>query len=236
MEALRASSLSSFHLTKLSTRHCSTQFEKTNLNYPPSRRPNSALSSFHRNKPQFKLFNAISSPFLTESIDPPEKETEIQNPEEQFDWFAHWYPIMPVCDLDKRKPHGKKVIGLDVVVWWDRNESEWKVFDDSCPHRLAPLSEGRIDQWGRLQCVYHGWCFGGTGDCKFIPQAPRDGPPVTSCMFLMLDGYKNNRATEFWLHMTAAFSVYLCQNPVDCLFIYKLQHKQYGMHLMNMKL
>ncbi|CAN1298081.1 Protochlorophyllide-dependent translocon component 52, chloroplastic [Linum perenne] len=21
-----------------------------------------------------------------------------------------------------------------------------------CPHRLAPLSEGRVDQWGRLQC------------------------------------------------------------------------------------
>ncbi|CAH9136057.1 unnamed protein product [Cuscuta epithymum] len=50
--------------------------------------------------------------------------------------------------------------------------------DDACPHRLAPLSEGRIDQWGRLQCVYHGWCFGGSGDCKFIPQAPRDGPPI----------------------------------------------------------
>ena len=47
-----------------------------------------------------------------------------------------------------------------------------------CPHRLAPLSEGRIDQWGRLQCVYHGWCFNGSGDCKFIPQAPPDGPTV----------------------------------------------------------
>ncbi|MCH90137.1 protochlorophyllide-dependent translocon component 52 chloroplastic-like, partial [Trifolium medium] len=43
---------------------------------------------------------------------------------------------------------------------------------------LAPLSEGRIDQWGRLQCVYHGWCFNGSGHCKFIPQAPRDGPPA----------------------------------------------------------
>ncbi|KAJ6340857.1 hypothetical protein OIU78_009102 [Salix suchowensis] len=85
---------------------------------------------------------------------------------------------MPVCDLDKRVPHAKKVLGLDVVVWWDRNESEWKVFDDACPHRLAPLSEGRIDQWGRLQCVYHGWCFNGSGDCKLIPQAPPDGPPV----------------------------------------------------------
>ncbi|KAI3798290.1 hypothetical protein L1987_33561 [Smallanthus sonchifolius] len=85
---------------------------------------------------------------------------------------------MPVCDLDKRAPAGKKVMGLDVVVWWDKNENAWKVFDDMCPHRLAPLSEGRIDQWGRLQCVYHGWCFGGSGDCKLIPQAPPDGPPV----------------------------------------------------------
>lgn len=91
---------------------------------------------------------------------------------------------MPVCDLDKRAPHGKKVMGLDVVVWWDKNDNEWKVFEDSCPHRLAPLSEGRIDQWGRLQCVYHGWCFGGSGDCKLIPQAPLDGPPVCFCLCL----------------------------------------------------
>ncbi|XP_022988064.1 protochlorophyllide-dependent translocon component 52, chloroplastic-like isoform X1 [Cucurbita maxima] len=100
--------------------------------------------------------------------------------EEKFDWFAEWYPVMQVCDLDKRVPIAKKVLGLDLVVWWDRNENAWKVFDDSCPHRLAPLSEGRIDQWGRLQCVYHGWCFNGSGDCKFIPQAPSDGPPVHS--------------------------------------------------------
>ncbi|EPS70271.1 hypothetical protein M569_04489, partial [Genlisea aurea] len=98
--------------------------------------------------------------------------------DEVFDWYANWYPIVPTCDLDKRRPLGKKVMGIDVVIWWDRNDNAWKVFDDSCPHRLAPLSEGRIDQWGRLQCVYHGWCFGGAGDCKFIPQAPRDGPSI----------------------------------------------------------
>ena len=44
-------------------------------------------------------------------------------------------------------------MGLDVVVWWERNESEWRAFDDAFAHGLAPLSEGRIDQWGRLQCV-----------------------------------------------------------------------------------
>ncbi|KAF2314551.1 hypothetical protein GH714_027521 [Hevea brasiliensis] len=112
------------------------------------------------------------------SIQPPEPEFEAASHGEKFDWYSQWYPVMPVCDLDKRVPHAKKMMGLDVVVWWDRNESAWKVFDDTCPHRLAPLSEGRIDRWGRLQCVYHGWCFNGSGDCKFIPQAPPDGPPV----------------------------------------------------------
>lgn len=106
-------------------------------------------------------------------------EVEGETGSENFDWYSQWYPLMPICDLDKRAPHGKKVMGIDVVVWWDRNEGAWQVFDDACPHRLAPLSEGRIDQWGRLQCVYHGWCFNGSGDCKFIPQAPSDGPPVT---------------------------------------------------------
>ncbi|TXG65826.1 hypothetical protein EZV62_007101 [Acer yangbiense] len=82
--------------------------------------------------------------------------------------------------MDKRVRHGKKVLGLDIVVWWDKNESSWKVFDDVCPHRLAPLSDGRIDKWGRLQCAYHGWCFNGSGDCKLIPQAAPDGPPVNT--------------------------------------------------------
>ncbi|CAN6314809.1 unnamed protein product [Urochloa humidicola] len=95
-----------------------------------------------------------------------------------FDWLDQWYPIAPVCDLDPGAPHGKTVLGLRVVAWYDRAAGEWRVFDDACPHRLAPLSEGRIDGKGRLQCVYHGWCFDGAGACKFIPQAPALGPPV----------------------------------------------------------
>ncbi|KAK3149015.1 hypothetical protein QOZ80_3AG0211780 [Eleusine coracana subsp. coracana] len=100
--------------------------------------------------------------------------------QERFDWLDQWYPFAPVCDLDPRAPHGKKVLGLSVVAWFDRSGAggEWRVFDDACPHRLAPLSEGRIDDRGRLQCVYHGWCFDGAGACKFIPQAPALGPPV----------------------------------------------------------
>nr|XP_043632143.1 protochlorophyllide-dependent translocon component 52, chloroplastic-like [Erigeron canadensis] len=130
---------------------------------------------------KFKKFNAVSPSVSTEPaflLEEEEEEIESVDKDEKFDWLSQWYAVMPVCDLDKRAPHGKKVMGLDVVVWWDQNEDSWKVFDDRCPHRLAPLSEGRIDQWGRLQCVYHGWCFGGSGDCKLIPQAALDGPPV----------------------------------------------------------
>nr|CAD1840416.1 unnamed protein product [Ananas comosus var. bracteatus] len=68
-----------------------------------------------------------------------------QGDDAKFDWYAQWYPVAPLCDLDKRAPHAKTVMGLDVVVWWDRAEGRWQVFDDRCPHRLAPLSEGRID-------------------------------------------------------------------------------------------
>ena len=179
MEALRASSSPSLQFPMTPTRVLKTQIDKPMLNFPFKQRPNSRLSSIHNNKTEFRLLTATSSRVSAELDDePPQQEVEIQRQEEKFDWYAHWYPVMPVCDLDKRVPHAKKVMGLDVVVWWDTNESAWKVFDDTCPHRLAPLSEGRIDQWGRLQCVYHGWCFSGSGDCKFIPQAPPDGPPV----------------------------------------------------------
>ncbi|XP_025879547.1 protochlorophyllide-dependent translocon component 52, chloroplastic-like isoform X2 [Oryza sativa Japonica Group] len=99
--------------------------------------------------------------------------------EGRFEWLDQWYPVAPVCDLDPRKPHGKMVMGLRVVAWFDGGGGgEWRVVDDACPHRLAPLSEGRVDGKGRLQCAYHGWCFDGHGSCQFIPQAPALGPPV----------------------------------------------------------
>ena len=184
-----AASSSMAHLTILPTRILCHNYttgcgshEKPSLNSVPLALSNSCVfpsTSGSRLKLTSIVPKAISS-VSSENVEPPQIENEVDSkPQgEKFDWYSQWYPVMPVCDLDKRVPHGKRVMGLDVVVWWDRNESQWKVFNDSCPHRLAPLSEGRVDQWGRLQCVYHGWCFNGSGNCKLIPQAPLDGPPV----------------------------------------------------------
>nr|XP_027062171.1 protochlorophyllide-dependent translocon component 52, chloroplastic-like [Coffea arabica]XP_027062247.1 protochlorophyllide-dependent translocon component 52, chloroplastic-like [Coffea arabica] len=182
MGTLTATSLSSASslLNLIPRRPFGTKIKNPILHNPFSYQhpTNSHLPSYQFKKAKFELSTAISSTDTMPAADQSSKDasfgqqTDTSEKEEKFDWYAQWYPVIPVCDLDKRRPLGKKVMGIDILVWWDRNENEWKVFDDTCPHRLAPLSEGRIDQWGRWQCVYHGWCFGGSGDCKFIPQAP----------------------------------------------------------------
>jgi vanillate O-demethylase monooxygenase subunit len=49
-----------------------------------------------------------------------------------------------------------------------RSTRGWAVVAETCPHRLAPLTEAQVVN-GRLQCAYHGWCFDGTGTCVSIP-------------------------------------------------------------------
>ncbi|KAH7560339.1 hypothetical protein JRO89_XS10G0002200 [Xanthoceras sorbifolium] len=179
MEALRASyavpSLNYNNIIPRALNKCNSFFKPKFMNFQSI--------NYHKNKSKsFKVFTISSS---SSSPPPPTldqpAELETKTPDnEKFDWFSAWCPVIPVCDLDKRVPHGKKVLGLDIVAWWDENESSWKVFDDACPHRLAPLSEGRIDKLGRLQCAYHGWCFNGSGSCNLIPQAPPNGPPVNT--------------------------------------------------------
>jgi phenylpropionate dioxygenase-like ring-hydroxylating dioxygenase large terminal subunit len=47
-------------------------------------------------------------------------------------------------------------------------ETRLVAYADRCPHRLAPLSAGRV-VGGTLQCGYHGWCFDADGACTEIP-------------------------------------------------------------------
>lgn len=92
----------------------------------------------------------------------------------RFDWKEAWYPVYYVSDLDKSKPTPFTLLGRDLVIWWDSTTSCWRVFEDKCPHRLAPLSEGRIADDGLLECPYHGWAFSGEGQCDRIPQQVED--------------------------------------------------------------
>lgn len=96
------------------------------------------------------------------------------NPE-HFDWQEVWYPVHYIEDLDKSQPTPFTLLERDLVLWWDNHEHQWRAFLDECPHRLAPLSAGRINKDGLLECPYHGWTFSGTGKCDRIPQQVEGG-------------------------------------------------------------
>jgi len=97
-----------------------------------------------------------------------------------FDCQEVWYPVHYVQDLDKSKPTPFTLLGQNVVIWWEQQAEGWRVFEDKCPHRLAPLSQGRIADDGLLECPYHGWAFAGTGDCQRIPQQVAGQAAVSS--------------------------------------------------------
>lgn len=89
-----------------------------------------------------------------------------------FNFFQQWYPISPIEDLDPDRPTPFVLLNQRIVVWKPRSSNQYCVFLDQCPHRLAPLSEGRVDdKTGDLMCSYHGWQFDAEGVCTSVPQA-----------------------------------------------------------------
>ncbi|MDJ0741883.1 MAG: Rieske 2Fe-2S domain-containing protein [Xenococcaceae cyanobacterium MO_167.B27] len=98
----------------------------------------------------------------------------------KFDPAEAWYPVHYLEDLDKARPTKFTLLEMDIVIWWDSNEQTWRAFRDQCPHRLAPLSEGRINEQGHIECPYHGWGFEGNGNCKYIPQQAAEGKAETA--------------------------------------------------------
>jgi phenylpropionate dioxygenase-like ring-hydroxylating dioxygenase large terminal subunit len=99
-----------------------------------------------------------------------ESEANISSSAAPFQWTQQWYPVAVVEFLDPHKPHSFQLLGTKVVLWRD-GAQQWQCFDDACPHRLAPLSEGRVEADGTLLCAYHGWRFDTDGNCTKIPQS-----------------------------------------------------------------
>lgn len=81
-----------------------------------------------------------------------------------------WIPVGSKSSM----PHKSKIkiLERDYVLWKNPINKNWSLVRDKCSHRLAPLSQGRIDpKSGCIECPYHGWQFAESGQCTKIPQA-----------------------------------------------------------------
>eukprot|EP00887_Chlorella_sp_A99_P003314 scaffold9.g3314.t1 len=58
-----------------------------------------------------------------------------------FGWTKHWYAVAAADDVEKDRPYAFTLLDQPLVIWHDG--SEWRCAEDRCPHRAAPLSEGK---------------------------------------------------------------------------------------------
>eukprot|EP00877_Chromochloris_zofingiensis_P009253 jgi/Chrzof1/4581/Cz14g19030.t1_PAO3[v5.2] len=100
--------------------------------------------------------------------------------DDTYNWYTQWYPVAAVECLQPDRPNGIQLLGMKLVLWQDQTGT-WRCFEDACPHRLAPLSEGRIHSDGTLMCSYHGWTFNADGNCTNIPQISDPKALATAC-------------------------------------------------------
>ncbi len=87
-----------------------------------------------------------------------------------------WYVACTSAELGKR-PIARTILGRPLVLF-RAGEGVASALLDRCPHRNAPLSEGRVVS-GELECPYHGWRFDGAGKCMALPglaEGPVESP------------------------------------------------------------
>jgi len=85
-----------------------------------------------------------------------------------------WTAVCRTSDLGAQ-PRGVEIDGTALVLF--RSDQGVSAFPDVCPHRQAPLSQGRVVS-GHLQCRYHGWSFDGSGQCRAMPGLIGEPPRV----------------------------------------------------------
>ena len=65
------------------------------------------------------------------------------------------------------KPMARWILELPIVLYRTADGTP-AALDDRCPHRWAPLSEGRVEG-SEIVCAYHGMAYGTDGACTRIP-------------------------------------------------------------------
>ncbi|MGB0562814.1 MAG: Rieske 2Fe-2S domain-containing protein [Spirulinaceae cyanobacterium] len=80
--------------------------------------------------------------------------------------FNHWYVVASSSEVT----HAPIAVTLwqQAIVLFRDSQGQVHALEDRCPHRHVLLSEGQV-VGDELVCAYHGWAFGGQGNCTDIP-------------------------------------------------------------------
>jgi len=81
-----------------------------------------------------------------------------------------WYVAADEQEIANR-PVARTILGDDVVLYRQR-DGAYAALQNSCPHRKARLSAGKVTDLG-LQCGYHGLTFNSRGRCLSAPGEER---------------------------------------------------------------
>ena len=83
----------------------------------------------------------------------------------------YWHVVAASGELTEDKPiKPVKLLGEDLVAYKDKH-GRYGLVGEQCPHRMASLAFGRVDEEG-IRCPYHGWKFDSAGNCLEQPAEP----------------------------------------------------------------
>ncbi|MCF7853059.1 MAG: aromatic ring-hydroxylating dioxygenase subunit alpha [Simkaniaceae bacterium] len=133
----------------------------------------------------------------------------------------NFFPICVEAQL-KKQPRAVELMGHPLVVFRD-SQGSVRVLEDRCPHRGAPLSQGRVEG-DCLVCPYHGWSFCGEGKCRAIPGLPDFTPrsihgvksfPVQVKYGLIWTSLEGGEIPQIYELGDAAYTTFLLESRVE---------------------
>jgi phenylpropionate dioxygenase-like ring-hydroxylating dioxygenase large terminal subunit len=105
-----------------------------------------------------------------------------------------WYSLLWSTDLKPGWVLARQALGERLVIF-RTDDGTVAALADHCPHRLAPLSMGRIVDGNRLQCHYHGLQFDVNGRCVHNPHGNHATPAALAAKSYCVE----ERHSVIWL-------------------------------------
>lgn len=96
-----------------------------------------------------------------------------------------WYVAAWAHEVTKDEILSRKLLNEDII-FYRCEDGTATAMVDRCPHRLAPLSKGRIEN-GCVRCMYHGLLFNTKGDCVEVPQQDKIPPNLNVKTFPLVE-------------------------------------------------